>query len=122
MADCTCTRTAARRLVIVQDAVHGVHAVRLAEVDHCGEREQLGDRVRRARLERRLLRLRYLRRVPEQVRRARLVEARHALQLRRTDCLEQPQRACAPTGVRVAFRAVNSEQRTRAYRVRPRRS
>ena len=47
--------TAARRLVVVEDAVHGVNAVCLAEVDHCGEREELGDSVRRPRLERRLL-------------------------------------------------------------------
>ena len=51
---------AARRLVVEQDAVAGVQPVRLAVLDGHPVREDLRDRVRAARVERRRLRLRRL--------------------------------------------------------------
>ena len=84
---------AAGRLVVEEDAVARVHAVRLAVVDRHPEPVQLRDAVRRARVERRLLRLRRLDDLAVQLRRRRLVEAHHLLEPARPDRVEQAQRA-----------------------------
>ncbi len=84
---------AQRRLVVEQDAVAGVHAVRLAVVDGDPVGVELGHRVRAARVERRRLALRGLLHEAVELAGAGLVEAAVALQAEQADRLEQSQRA-----------------------------
>mmetsp|Transcript_31586 Transcript_31586/g.82523 ORF Transcript_31586/g.82523 Transcript_31586/m.82523 type:complete len:204 (+) Transcript_31586:1001-1612(+) len=83
----------ARRLVVEEDAVGRVDAVRLAVVDDDPVGVLLGDGVRRARVERRRLALRHLLHQPVQLRRRRLVEAAFVDEAGRADRVQQPEHA-----------------------------
>ena len=87
------------RLVIEEDATAGEHAVGLAKVDGHPVRVELGDAIRAARIEGRLLVLRR-RRQAEHLRRRRLVEARRASA--GPNRFQQPGRA-QPVGVAGVF-------------------
>ena len=91
------TRTATWRLVVEEDAVGGEKAVRLAVVEHDVVREELGHRVRRARVERRRLGLRHLAHLPVQLRARRLIEAHLLRQAHRAHRLQQTQAPYADT-------------------------
>lgn len=80
-------------LVVEQDAVAGVHAVCLAVVDGDPVAVQLGDAVRRARVEGRRLALRRLDDLAVQLGGGRLVKADVLLEAAGTDGVEQAERA-----------------------------
>ena len=82
-----------RALVVEEDAVGGVHAVRLAVVDRDPVAVELGGAVRAARVEGRGLALRHLLHEPVHLAGRGLVEAHLALEPEDPDRLEQPQRA-----------------------------
>ena len=96
-----------RAFVVEQDAVGGVHAVGLAVVHRDPVGVELGDAVRRARIERRRLPLRRLLHLAVELGGRGLVEARLLLHAEDADRLEQPQRA-ERVGIGGVFRASRS--------------
>ena len=82
-----------RALVVEEDTVARIHAVRLAVVDRDPVAVHLRDAIGRARVERRLLRLRRLDDLAVELGRRRLVEAHDLLEPARPDRVEQAQRA-----------------------------
>mmetsp|Transcript_139532 Transcript_139532/g.339007 ORF Transcript_139532/g.339007 Transcript_139532/m.339007 type:complete len:356 (+) Transcript_139532:16-1083(+) len=84
--------TAARALVVEQDAVAREHAVGLAVVNHRPVRHQLRDRVRRPRVKRRRLALRNLAHLAVELRRRCLVKLRGALLAGESHRLEEVER------------------------------
>ncbi len=99
---------AQRALVIEQDAVGGVDAIRLAVIDRDPIGIQLGRGVGAARIERRRFALRHFLHQPVKLGGRRLVEAGNAFPPEDADRLEQPQRA-DPVGVGGIFRRLETD-------------